>query len=409
MARRATGKQRLPALEFLRAACALVVLLNHAWCEGKGLPQYSPIVAVASYSIEAVMGFFVLSGCVISLQDYSDTGRYVRARLVRILPIYYLTLALAVAGMALCGVGYRPGQLLGNALFLQTQDWKLFDPLRFFIPSWSLSYELYYYAAFVALLALPRLLLPLIAASIAVGAGLYFTPTPAPPALWLLHVFSFFGMWLAGVLITRLCRGGHAVSLGTGAFMLTVGLCLARVPLSHPSKFDYFRLACFSVGFAFFVWAMLSSLLLADPATRRSLLDLDLLARGAIAAASLALLWRASDSQLATKLILSAAVLAFALSPAAMAQVAARVVRPLVPFMLYVAGLSYALYLVHYPLVQTFNALAILPPLANFVVVVASSFAIAHLLEYRLQPWLRARLMSSRPATASPSSSSMRT
>ena len=409
MAPSATAKQRLPALEFLRAACALVVLLNHAWCEGKGLPQYSPIVAIASYSIEAVMGFFVLSGCVISLQDYGDTGRYVRARLVRILPIYYITLALAVAGMALCGVGNRPSQLLGNALFLQTLDWKLFDPLRFFIPSWSLSYELYYYAAFIALLALPRLLLPLIAASIAVGAGLYFTPLPSPPALWLLHVFSFFGMWLTGVLITRLCRAGHAVSVSTGAFMLMVGLCLARVPLSQPSKFDYFRLACFSTGFAFFVWAMLSNVLLANPDKRRSLLDLDPVARGAIAAASLALFWRASDSQLATKLILSLGVLGFTLFPAAMAQGTARAIRPLVPLMLYVAGLSYALYLVHYPLVQTFNALAILPPFAGFAVVVAASFALAHLLEYRLQPWLRARLMSRSPATASASSSSMRT
>ncbi len=403
------AKQRFANLEFLRATCALVVMINHVWCEGRGLPQYSPIVAVASYSIEAVMGFFVLSGCVISLQDYADTGGYVRARLVRILPIYYVSLGLAVVGMAVCGMGYRPSQLVGNVLFLQTQDWPLLDPLRFFIPSWSLSYELYYYAAFVAIMALPRLLLPLFAASVAVGAGLYFIAKPAPPALWLLHAFSFFGMWLAGVLITRLCRRGHAVSIGTGAFMLMIGLCLARVPLSMPSKFDYFRLACFSGGFAFLVWAMLSDVLLATPEKRKSLLELDPVARGAIAAASLALFWHESESFFSTKAALSVGILAFTVAPAWMADLVARAVRPLTPIMLYVAGLSYALYLVHYPVVQTFNNLAILPPFASLAIVVALSFGLAHLLEYRAQPWLRARLMSSKPVAASTNSSSMRT
>ena len=403
------AKQRFANLEFLRATCALVVMLNHVWCEGLGLPQYSPIVAVASYSIEAVMGFFVLSGCVISLQDYADTGRYVRARLVRILPVYYVSLVLAVAGMAVCGMGYRPSQLLGNALLLQTQDWSLFDPIRFFIPSWSLSYELYYYAAFIAIMAQPRLLVPLFSASVAVGAGLYFIAKPATPLISPLHVYSFFGMWLAGVLITKLCRRGHAVSVGTGAFMLMVGLCLARVPLSTPSKFDYFRLACFSVGFAFLVWAMLSSVLLSTPDKRKSLLDLDPVARGAIAAASLSLFWRNSDSFLSTKVALSLCVLAFTVAPSWMAGLVARSARPFMPFMLYVAGLSYALYLVHYPIVQTFNNLAILPPFASLAAVVALSFGLAHLLEYRVQPWVRVRLMTSKPIAASTTNSTMRT
>ena len=35
-----------------------------------------------------------------------------------------------------------------------------------------------------------------------------------------LGAFSFFAMWLAGVMITRLVRAGYTVSLGTGAFIL---------------------------------------------------------------------------------------------------------------------------------------------------------------------------------------------
>ncbi len=402
-------KHRLEGLEFLRALCALVVMLNHVWGEGIGLPQYSPVIAIYSYSIEAVMGFFVLSGCVISLQDYADTGRYVRARLVRLLPVYYATLALAVVGMALCGVDYTPSQLIGNLLFLQTQDWKPLDPLRFFIPSWSLSYEFYYYVVFIAIMAAPRLLLPLLAASIVVGGGLYFVPKPAGPALWLLHVFSFFGMWLAGVLITRLYRRGHAVSIGTGAFMLMIGFCLARVSFTTPSKFDYFRLACFSLGFAIFVWSMLSRAMLSTPDKRKSFLDLDPVARGAIAAAILALFWRASDSFMSTKIVLTVGVVVFTLFPATLASWVTQAMRPLTPVMLYIAGLSYALYLVHYPLVQTFNSLHLLPPIPNLIMVCLLSFGLAHLLEYRLQFWVRGRLINSKPSPASASSSSIRT
>jgi peptidoglycan/LPS O-acetylase OafA/YrhL len=402
------AKQRLATLEYLRAVCALVVMLNHTWCEGVGLPQYLPIVAIASYSIEAVMGFFVLSGCVISLQDYPDTGAYVRARLLRILPIYYVALALALAGMLICHMSFRTTQLVGDVFFLQTQDWQLFDPLRFFIPSWSLSYELYYYAGFIVLMAMPRLLLPALAASVVMGIGLYLVDKPAPPALWLAHVFAFFGMWLAGVVITRVTRNGRAVSLGTGAFMLAVGLCLARVPLSTPSKFDYFRLACFSTGFAFFVWAMLSDAML-PPVKRKSTLELGPAARAVIAAGGLLLFWRESDSHLATKVVLAASVLAFAVAPATMARLIGRAVRPTMPFMSYVAGLSYALYLVHYPVVQTFNSLGILPPFASFAVVVLLSFGLAHVLEYRFQPWVRARLASHKPSAATASRSSIRT
>jgi peptidoglycan/LPS O-acetylase OafA/YrhL len=402
----ATG--RLVPLEYLRATCALVVMLNHTWCEGIGLPQYTPLVAIASYSIEAVMGFFVLSGCVISLQDYPDAGRYIRSRLVRIMPIYYVTLALAVAAMLFCHIAFGMTQLFADAFFLQTQDWPVFDPLRFFIPSWSLSYELYYYVAYIAIMAMPRLLLPLLAATIAAGVALYAFYHPAPPALWMLHVFAFFGMWLSGVLVTRLTRSGHAVSIGTGAFMLAVGLCLARVPLSSPSKFDYFRLAGFSVGFTFLVWAMISDALLPVD-KRKSTLAFGLPLRAAIAAAALALFWLESDSHRVTKIALSAAVVGFTVLPEALAALVARAARPTVPFMTYVAGLSYALYLVHYPVVQTFNSLAVLPPLASFIVVVVLSFALAHLLDYRFQPWVRARLLKARPASASTSSSSMRT
>jgi peptidoglycan/LPS O-acetylase OafA/YrhL len=391
---------RVTSLEVLRACCALAVLISHVWGEGVDLPQIGPLTALSHYSVEAVVGFFVLSGCVISLQDYPSPGVYWRARMVRLMPIYYVVFALSLALMLGPGVPFTGLQAIGNLLFVQSLDWEKLWPLRFFIPSWSLSFELYYYTAFLAILLAPRLLLPLLAASIAVGLALSLLPPPPAPALWLLRAFAFFALWLAGVLVTWLVRRGHAVSLGTGVFMFAVGLCLARLPWSHPVKFDCARLFGVGLGFGFLVWALLSASPIGAAVPRRSWLDLGLPLRVELAALLLAVLWGVSESFRSTKLELSLVLAAAALVPASLAAVAQRVLRPATPAMLYVAGLSYALYLVHYPLLQAFNLWRPMPPLIDFAAVLVLSFALAHALDYMFQPWVRARLGRRRLALA---------
>ena len=75
---------------------------------------------------------------------------------------------------------------LATAFFADSLYSDTLFPLRFFIPSWSLAYELYYYVAFIAILVWPRLVLPLFATSIAVGRVIaYFlraTPVTMTPA-----------------------------------------------------------------------------------------------------------------------------------------------------------------------------------------------------------------------------------
>jgi len=383
---------RVASLEVLRACCALAVLIAHVWGEGVDLPHFGPLTAISHYSVEAVVGFFVLSGCVISLQDYPSLGVYWRARLLRLMPIYYAVFVLSLALMLARGAPFTSLQAAGNLLFLQSLDWQPLWPLGFFIPSWSLSFELYYYTAFLAILLVPRLLLPLMMASMVVGLALSLLPAPPAPALWLLRAFAFFSLWLAGVLVTRLVQRGHAVSLGTGVFMFAVGLCLARLPWSEPVKFDYGRLFGVGMGFGFLVWALLSASPVGQAAPRRSCLDLGLPLRVALAALLLAVLWQVSASFRSTKWELSLMVAAAALVPALLAALASRVLRPATPVMLYVAGLSYALYLVHYPLLQAFNLWHPMPPMIDFVAVVALSFLLAHALDYVFQPWIRARL-----------------
>jgi peptidoglycan/LPS O-acetylase OafA/YrhL len=379
---------RLDSLEIVRAICALLVLFAHVYGEALDLRHHVIGVSIASFSLEAVAGFFVLSGCVISLQDYDGIGAYMRARLVRILPIYYLLLAGSVIAMAGCGLTVGAWRVLANAGFAQSLFWDPVFPVRFYVPSWSLAYELYYYAAFVALLALPRLLAPLMMASIAAGLAMYAVPYEDGPLNAVLHALGYFSMWLAGVVVTRLWRAGYGLSIETGVFLLAAGICLSRVPLSEPAKYDFFRLAGFAFGFAGLIWALVS----ARDAESRRILGLGFVPRCIVSVLLLALLWRVSTSHLGMKTAVTAVLLFVTVAPAFAVRGGLLALRPTKAFLVYVGGLSYALYLVHYPLVQTFNALALFAPVANVGIVTVLSFAMAHLLDYRFQPWVRARL-----------------
>lgn len=376
---------RLQSFDFLRAACALMVLAGHL-CTEMGFTPNKIVLGATSFGTEAVVGFFVLSGCLISMQDYGTTGNYLRARLVRILPNYYVMLAFTAAAMLAFGVAFPTSHLVANALFVQTLDWSAANPLNWYAQSWSLSYEIWYYIAFLAIMAWPRLLLPLFIVSLGTGIALYFVAKPPDPVNALLRAFAFFSIWLSGVLVTRLVRRGHGVSMATGAFMMAVGFCLSRVPFSSPAKFDFGLLFGFGIGFAFLVWALVTQ---AMPGTIR-MLHFNLPARAAVSAVVLAMLWHWSDSFFAMKAVMTALVVVFALLPEPMVRGVAALVRPALPFMTYVGGLSYALYLVHYPVLHVFYRAHPFMPVVNAVIVAVVSFAIAHLLDYVVQPRIAA-------------------
>lgn len=392
----AMTRRRLHSLEFLRALCALAVLFNHLVDETTGLRLPPAVTGLFSFGVEAVVGFFVLSGCVISLQHHPDAWQYLRARLLRIMPIYYVVLAASVGLMVWAEEPFTGSELFGNILFLQSLFWQPLLPVPFFIPSWSLSYELYYYLAFLALLAWPRLLVPFFVLSLAAGLALYALPH-AGPVMWLLHPLSLYCLWLAGVAVVALCRRGIAPSLPTASWLLAMGFCLTRLPLSSPAKFDFFRLLGFGVGFAALVWALLAA---EAGATERPLRGVEIgwPWRCLCAAAVIAALWRFSSSYAPTKEAIAAVLVLVTIAPRQMSDLVGWLARPLMPLMLHVAGLSYALYLVHYPLLQAANDIPSIPPPVRVAIVAALSFALAHLLEYRFQPWLRSRLRRARTA-----------
>jgi peptidoglycan/LPS O-acetylase OafA/YrhL len=162
----APSRARLPGIEGLRAFAAGAIVLLHAW----SIPATAGVVGTASLlSIAAqplhdgVTLFFVLSGFLLwrpfansiaTGRELPSIRRYARNRALRILPAYWVVLALSalVLGSArlvplslhpLVGAIHDPGLLLKDALLVQElSPGTLSSGIE---PAWSLSVELTFY------------------------------------------------------------------------------------------------------------------------------------------------------------------------------------------------------------------------------------------------------------------------
>ncbi len=128
---------------------------------------FSSLAWLSEKNVAAVLFFFVVSGFSIglslhnkSLIDKTSVNEYLYRRAKRILPIYWLALALSLLISILVPTIRNPSfssyNLIGNLLFLQTPEvvkaW--FVPYGNNGPLWSLSYEFFFY-----LLAIPTIII----------------------------------------------------------------------------------------------------------------------------------------------------------------------------------------------------------------------------------------------------------
>ena len=194
------GRDHLGGIEALRALAALSILVFHVW--KYGVPEYQPnrLPFESSLFLNLESGltlFFALSGfllyrpfaaAILSGRQRPTSADYLRRRAFRILPAYWVVLAVVSAlglattyGPELTNAGRLPSDLLlQNALLLQgfTPDGLLTG-----IPqAWSLGVELVFY-----------LLLPLLALLSARLARVTSRPLAAlaPPVLLLLTGLAF--------------------------------------------------------------------------------------------------------------------------------------------------------------------------------------------------------------------------
>jgi exopolysaccharide production protein ExoZ len=177
------GPQRsgsVETIQFLRFLAAMAVVLFHGH-NASTAHVYQGLGYLFDMGAAGVHVFFVISGFVIMYTSYGSgdagmpTARFLLKRFVRIFPIYWMCCVAYVAYHILFGSGYDlPLSRLLGAIFLMPGD-----SSRIIGPGWTLSFELFFYLSFAAILrlrALPAitLLTGLFVATIAIGLVIRF-------------------------------------------------------------------------------------------------------------------------------------------------------------------------------------------------------------------------------------------
>jgi peptidoglycan/LPS O-acetylase OafA/YrhL len=161
---RPPASEAVPVLDGLRGLAALLIVVYHAWLlSGQATLGDGPVRDLLSSGFLSVTMFFALSGFVLFLPvarrdgDFGSVRRYAVRRVARIVPAYYVVLALCALAFPLLSTGERlsdqvsPASLLAHLTLTQNEarlvpgyDGALglgVDPVV-----WTLSLEVAFYA-----------------------------------------------------------------------------------------------------------------------------------------------------------------------------------------------------------------------------------------------------------------------
>ena len=194
-------------LEALRGIAALVVVWGHIIINNSRLdPGYAPtgVFSFVAPSHASVLLFFILSGYVISLAHKNALTKenillYLKKRFVRIYPIYFLCLLLA---LVVANTNYSTTTVISHLTITEG----IFAPvIRALSPAWSLTYEIVFYLLFIPISFFH--IKPILALFISVAIGLCsicFYPSFSFPVL---ASYGFgFAFWLFGLILSNYFR-----------------------------------------------------------------------------------------------------------------------------------------------------------------------------------------------------------
>ena len=191
-------------IETLRGIAAIAVVWGHATVANGWIdPDYSPtgIWAYVAPGHLCVLVFFLLSGYVIGLAHKSPLNSqtillYLKKRFVRIYPIYFVSLLLALL------VAQQSYSAATIAAQLTVTQGILSPVVREISPAWSLAYEVVFYLLFVPISYFRINAAWVMALAFLLGCiNVFFYPIYGWP---LFSSFAFGAtFWLCGLLIAR--------------------------------------------------------------------------------------------------------------------------------------------------------------------------------------------------------------
>jgi exopolysaccharide production protein ExoZ len=151
------GGERLDALQALRALAAGMVVFAHAlavWGHRQGIrPPDRSLEVLGSLGVKV---FFVISGFIITMSvarmpvagGVAATRQFLRRRVIRVVPLYWLATAAAVVKLSVEGAGPSGAELARSLAFIPSRS----DPVLF--PGWTLNYEMFFYVGVAVVLLL---------------------------------------------------------------------------------------------------------------------------------------------------------------------------------------------------------------------------------------------------------------
>ena len=215
-------------IEALRGFAALFVVWHHVIVFTKMLdPGYTPSGIWSYYPSGhfSVLIFFVLSGYVIGISNkipltWATTGEYLKKRLIRIYPIFLFTLLLTLAVRTL---HFDVLTIAGNVALLQGLVAADINPL-----GWSLNYEVLYYIIFIPLsIFRPKLFVILTLVLVVSFINCALFPTYHTPPILTSYGYGLI-FWVTGLSISQLVKNvgtdriPYQILLGCILFMLCV-------------------------------------------------------------------------------------------------------------------------------------------------------------------------------------------
>lgn len=239
----------LAHVQYLRAiACTMVVFhhaLNFAWPPG-GIP---PSWNLGAHGVEV---FFVISGFIIAWTLHGrplDPVDFLRRRLLRIVPLYWLALLL-VARRDLWDPS-RQADLLRDLFFIPHfspgYPGQIYPAL---VPGWSLNYEVFFYLALAASMVLVRRPFVLVAAMLAALVLVGGVAGPFDDATAIFYTRPYLLLFAAGMGVAAAVR--HGLRIDSHATLWTLAAaCLVAIVSPAPGP----SLVTLGVPATLLVWA----------------------------------------------------------------------------------------------------------------------------------------------------------
>lgn len=221
--------QTLSSIQFLRFAAAFVVCVHHAHTatvvHGLMAPSSEFVRRLTDVGAAGVHIFFVISGFIMVFTVFGPSrresaGRFLAKRAFRIFPIYWLVCAcyLVAAQLGFIHFAFGLDGLVKSLLLLPGSSSLIVGP------GWTLSYEVYFYFCFAAVVAIGRvsaLWLLGIVFLLSIAAGVVLQPQHPFLKLATSHLLLEF---IVGGAIGALFLSRHSIPRGLANAATIAGL-----------------------------------------------------------------------------------------------------------------------------------------------------------------------------------------